>query len=136
MVTAIQAAGIGMTGVLLAKLLQRYAPEQALLMTLLLGAVITGCAVTAMMPVLTEIDVLLSSGGLSTEQTACITKAVGICCITQLAADLCKDAGESAMASGILLTGKITLILLALPLFSPLKQLLEEVISCVSFSGL
>ena len=105
-------------------------------MTLLLGTLITGCAVTAMMPVLSEIDALLSAGGLSPEQTACITKAVGICCVTQLAADLCRDAGESAMASGILLTGKVTLLLLAIPLFSPLKQMLEEVIACISFSGL
>ena len=131
-----QIAGISITGVLLAKLLQKYAPEQAVLMTLLLGTLITGCAVTAMMPVLTEIDALLSAGGLNPEQIALVTKAVGICCVTQLASDLCKDAGESAMASGVLLTGKVTLILLAIPLFTPLRQMLEEVISCVSFSGL
>ena len=131
-----QITGISITGVLLAKLLQKYAPEQAVLMTLLLGTLITGCAVTAMMPVLTEIDALLSAGGLNPEQIALVTKAVGICCVTQLASDLCKDTGESAMASGILLTGKVTLILLAIPLFTPLRQMLEEVISCVSFSGL
>ena len=136
MVAAMQIAGISITGVLLAKLLQKYAPEQAVLMTLLLGTLITGCAVTAMMPVLTEIDALLSAGGLNPEQIALVTKAVGICCVTQLASDLCKDAGESAMASGVLLTGKVTLILLAIPLFTPLRQMLEEVISCVSFSGL
>lgn len=135
MVTAIQAAGICITAVLLAKMLERYAPEQALLLTLLSGALLTAAAVTALMPVLTQIDALLADGGLTPSQTACITKAAGICCITQLAADVCTDAGESALATAVTLTGKTALLLLVLPLIAPLRQLLEEVLSCTASSG-
>lgn len=135
MVTTMQIAGIAVTAVMLAKLLQRYAAEQAMLLTLLLGTLLTGSAVLAMTPILNEIDTLLSAGGLDAAQTTCIAKAVGICCVTQLAADVCKDAGESALATAVLLTGKTALLLLALPLFAPLLQLLREVLSCVSAFG-
>lgn len=135
MVTALQVAGISITAVLLAKMLQRYAAEQAMLLTLLLGTMLTAAAIVAMTPVLTQIDTLLSAGGLDPQQTACITKAIGICCITQLAADVCRDAGESALTTAVLLTGKIALLLLMLPLLTPLTKLLEEVLNCTGLFG-
>lgn len=135
MVTALQIAGMTVTAVLTAKLLQRYAPEQALLLSLLTGCMLTAAAVLMMTPVLNQIDALLSSAGLDPAQTACIAKAVGICCVTQLASDVCRDAGESAPASAVLLTGRTALILLALPLFEPLLSELREVLSCVSAFG-
>ena len=135
MVTALQIAGLSVTAVLFAKLLRRYAEEQALLLTLLLGTAVTAAAVVSMAPILNEMDSLRGESGLSAGETACISKAIGICCITQLAADVCKDAGETALSSGVLLTGKITLLLLTLPLFRPLMTTLREVISCVSVFG-
>lgn len=135
MVTALQIAGISITAVMLAKMLERYAAEQALLLTLLTGALLTAAAVVAMTPVTEQISALLSEAGLDPQQTAIITKAIGICIVTQLAADVCRDAGESAMASAVLLTGKTTLLVLALPLIRPLRQLLEEVLSCAASFG-
>lgn len=135
MVTVFRAAGLAVTAVLIAKLIRRYTEEQALLLTLLAGVGITAAAVLAVTPVLNEIDALLAKGGLQPEQTACIAKAAGICCVTQLAADLCKDAGESAVASAVTLAGKIALLLLILPLLHPLLTRLQEVLSCVSSFG-
>ena len=135
MVTVLQAAGFTVTAVLIAKLIQRYAAEQALMLILLAGTLLTLSAVWMMMPILNQIDDLLSAGGLLPEQTAAISKAIGICCITQLASDLCKDAGETAPAAAVLLIGRIALILLVLPLLDPLLNELREVLSCVSCFG-
>ena len=135
MVTVFRTAGLALTAVLIAKLIRRYTEEQALLLTLLAGIGITAAGVLAMTPIFNEIDNLLAKGGLTPEQTACIAKAAGICCVTQLASDVCKDAGESAIASAVMLSGKIALILLILPLFHPLLTRLEEVLSCVSAFG-
>lgn len=135
MVTAMQAAGIALTAVMLAKMLERYAKEQAMLLTLLTGALLTAAAVTMMTPVTEQIDALLADAGLEPQQTACITKAIGICCVTQLASDVCKDAGESAMASAVMIAGKTALLVLTLPLILPLRQILEEVLSCAASFG-
>ncbi len=135
MVTVFRTAGLAITAVLIAKLIRRYTEEQALLLTLLAGIGITAAGVLAMSPILNEIDSLLAQGGLTPEQTACIAKAAGICCVTQLAADICKDAGETAVASAVMFSGKIALTLLILPLFQPLLTRLQEVLSCVSAFG-
>ena len=44
-------------------------------------------------------------------------QALGVCFITQLASDACKDAGEGAIASKVELAGKVVILLLAMPLF-------------------
>lgn len=132
MVTAIQVAGLTVTAALLAKLLKPYAAEQAMLLTLLTGIGITAAAVLSLAPVLSRIDSLLLSAGLSTSQTSCLSKAIGICCITQLGSDICKDAGENTLCTAVLMTGKASLLLLILPQIDPLLTLIREVLSCVS----
>ena len=129
--TAMQIAGLTVTAVLLAKLLERYAAEQALLLTLLGGTLVTALSVRMLLPVLNQIDALMLRSGLSETHTALLAKAAGICCVTQLAADLCKDAGQSALGSAVMLAGKAALLLLCIPLIDPLLRLLTEVMTCI-----
>ena len=129
MVTAIQAAGLTVTAVLIAKALEPYAKEQAMLLTLLLGITLTGSAAAALSPVLLRIDTLLTNGGLDSSQTALLSKAVGISVIPGFAAEVCSDAGESALRTAVLLKWKVTLILLALQQNDPLLRTLQEVLS-------
>lgn len=56
-------------------------------------------------------------------------KALGICLITQLASDACRDAGEAALASKADLAGKVTLLVLALPLFQKIGELAVSLIN-------
>jgi stage III sporulation protein AD len=130
MVTALQVAGLSLTALLLAKVLQRYAAEQAMLLTMLLCIGFTGAAVLSLTPVLERMDTLLRAGGLAAEETAKLSKAIGICIVTELASDSCKDAGESALATAVTMTGKTALLLLSLPLMESLLHVLQEVFGC------
>ena len=49
-----------------------------------------------------------------------LTKALGITLAVQFSAELCRDAGESAIASKLELVGKAEIILLCLPLLREL----------------
>lgn len=124
-----QAAGLTVTAVLTAKLLERYAKEQAMLLSLLLGISLTAAAILALTPVLNRADTLLAGAGLNPEQTAVIGKALGICCVTELAAGICQDAGESALKTAAVLFGRAALLLLALPLIDPLMTLIGELLA-------
>lgn len=130
MVTALQVAGLSLTALLLAKVLQRYAAEQAMLLTMLLCIGFTGAAVLSLTPVLERMDTLLRAGGLGADETAKLSKAIGICIVTELASDSCKDAGESALATAVTMTGKTALLLLSLPLMESLLHVLQEVFGC------
>ena len=128
MVTAVQVAGITITAVLLVKTLQQYSTEQAMLLTLLVCIGLTSVAVLALTPLLARIDALLNAGGITAEETAALSKGIGICIITELAADTCRDAGESALATATELTGKTSLLLISLPLLEVLLGIMREVL--------
>lgn len=130
MVTALQVAGLSLTAVLLAKVLERYAAEQAMLLMLLLCVGLTAAAVLSLTPILERMDTLLHAGGLSADETARLSKAIGVCIVTELAADTCRDAGEAALATAVTMTGKTTLLLLSLPLVETLLRVMEEVLGC------
>ncbi|MCQ2433895.1 MAG: stage III sporulation AC/AD family protein [Oscillospiraceae bacterium] len=130
MVTALQVAGLSLTAVLLAKVLERYAAEQAMLLMMLLCVGLTAAAVLSLTPILERMDTLLHAGGLSADETARLSKAIGVCIVTELAADTCRDAGEAALATAVTMTGKTTLLLLSLPLVETLLRVMEEVLGC------
>ena len=73
-------------------------------------------------PAIQQINGLLSASGLSAEYAAILFKSLGICFLAQFAADSCRDAGESALAAKVELAGKITIVVLALPLFEQIAS--------------
>ena len=62
-------------------------------------------------------------GGVDEATVALLLKALGICLLTQLTADVCRDAGETALATHAEFAGKVALLLLILPLFVQIVDL-------------
>ena len=69
---------------------------------------------------------LLRAAALPGEYAVILFKALGICWLAQFAADSCRDAGESALASKVELAGKTAVLLTTLPLFSAVAELVTE----------
>ena len=57
-------------------------------------------------PLFRNIQNMLSQSGLSEEYLHIIFKALGVCLLTQLAADVCRDVGEQALANKAEFAGK------------------------------
>ncbi len=106
----------------LALLLRRQLPEYGLLIGLIAGALVLTVVVTQAQPLFSTLNGLLESAGVPGDYGARMFKALGICLLTQLAADACRDAGESGLAGKAELVGKISLLILALPLFESIAQ--------------
>lgn len=53
-----------------------------------------------------------------------LIKIVGVGYITEFSANLCADSGSSAMASKIMLAGKIVIFVMAIPIITSLVELL------------
>lgn len=47
-----------------------------------------------------------------------VFKCLGICFVTQLGCDICRDCGENALASQLELAGRVAVLISALPLFT------------------
>ena len=57
-----------------------------------------------------------------------IIKVLAIAYITEFTAQLCKDAGESAIATKVELGGKIIIFCVAIPVFTSIFSLVEELL--------
>lgn len=52
-----------------------------------------------------------------------LLKALGICMLSQITANICKDCGENALSTGIEMAGRIAVLIMALPIASELIRM-------------
>ncbi len=114
--------GIALVTAIFAVMLKRYHAEYAILISICGGAVVLFLVLAQVVPALDQVNEWISAVGISHQAALILFKTLGICFLTQFAADSCKDAGESALASKVELAGKITVIALALPLFQSIAS--------------
>ncbi|MBQ3242107.1 MAG: stage III sporulation protein AD [Oscillospiraceae bacterium] len=124
----IQFIGIGLIGMILAVLFRQHKPEYAPLISLAAGLAVVFLLLGELEPIFYQMEEIFQQAGIGTEYIAVLLKSLGICYITQLAADTCRDAGESAIASKMELAGKITVLTLAVPYFTGMLQTVGELI--------
>ena len=122
----LQAAAFCVTGAILAVVVKRGSPELALLITL--GAAVAGMLfLYGLLEEITAFLKLLSDrGGVSHRLLMPLYKTVGIALVVKVGGELCRDAGEAALASVVETAGAVCALLVALPLLSAVVDLLME----------
>jgi len=104
--------------------LKRAAPELALLLSLAAAAAVLSCVFTQVRSAAGLLEGLLDSTGLDREFFVPLLKIVGVSLVARLGADLCKDAGQSALSSLVELSGTLCALLAAAPLLAAAAQIL------------
>ena len=112
----IAAAAAGLVGTVLALILGQYRPEFRMLVTVAVTLLLMALVLEQLSPVLEQLRSTMELTGLTGDYAAILFKAVGICLLTQLAGDVCRDSGESSIASKIELAGRAAILLTAMPL--------------------
>lgn len=124
----IQAAGVCVVGALLGLTLRRGSPEVTLLLTLTTAVVVLLALAEPLRELLALLDRLTERTGVSRALFLPLYKTVGIATVVKVGGGLCKDAGESALASVLELAGTVCALLTALPLLRAVLELLEELL--------
>ena len=112
----IAAAAAGLVSTVLALILGQYRPEFRMLVTAAVTLLLMAMVLEQLSPVLEQLRSTMELTGLTGDYAAILFKAVGICLLTQLAGDVCRDSGESSIASKIELAGRAAILLTAMPL--------------------
>ncbi len=120
--------GIAITAAAAALLLRQYLPQYALLITLGGGLLLFFFVLLQLGDAFSALRRLLSMTGADLGNVGILLKALGVCYLTQLGADCCRDAGETALAGKVELAGKAAILLLSLPLFEELISFVERLI--------
>lgn len=104
-------------------------PDIALLISLAGGTVILIFVVSSLSVVIETISNLFNKSNMDPVYITTILKVIGIAYLADFGAQLCKDAGESAIAAKIELGGKILILLLAIPILTALMELILKILT-------
>ncbi len=119
----VKIAFVGILTVLLYGLLRQMKPEMAPLIVLGGAAVILITLTDSLLSVSGGVDEMMSLAGLEKENVSLLMKALGICVVTQFAADICYDNSCSSIAAAVELAGRVGAVALAMPMIKTVAQI-------------
>ncbi len=121
--------GIAIISTAICILLKEYKPEFAMVVSLACGILLFSMIIVSLLPAFKTMSDLMQKAQINTTYTTAIIKTLGVCYVTQLASDSCKDAGQTAIASKVELSGKVFIVIISLPLFEDLIEIAFSLIN-------
>jgi len=129
----IRIVGIALLATTLIVVLRQQKPEMAIYLSLSAGIIILTLVLSRISDLLDIFQDLASRAGVNMLYLGIVLKILGITYITEFGAQICRDAGESAVASKIEFAGKVFILVLAIPL---LGAIFDYVIKLIPQGGI
>jgi stage III sporulation protein AD len=126
-VEIIQIVGLGIIATVFIVLLKSLKPEIAMLISIITGVAIFIIVAGKLSSIVEVLNGIADRAGVDMAYLSTLLKIIGIAYIVEFGAEICKDAGESAIASKIELAGKVAIIFLAVPIITALLDLIIKV---------
>ncbi len=117
---------IGIVAALLSVLLKQHKSVMALPVSLAGGCLLLFCTLPYLRDLFALAGEFSAKTGLDAAYVGAILRVIAVTFITECAAALCRDAGESALAANLEIAGKLIILGLSAPLIT---SLFETVIS-------
>lgn len=124
----IKIIGVGLIGLIVIMLLKQYKPEFVIYVSLLTGVIILTLVIDKLSGVVNIITNLSNQAGINNQFLLILIKITGIAFLTEFAVSICKDSGESAIASKIDFGGKILIIAMSIPIISSLLEMIIKIL--------
>ena len=121
-----QVTALCVVGAVLGVVVRRGSPESALLLTLAAAVAVLLFLSSAMEELMAFLRELGERGGVPAGLFVPLYKTVGIALVVKVGGNLCRDAGESALAAVVETAGSVCALLVALPLLRTVLELLVE----------
>ena len=104
-------------------LLKQIKPEFALLLKFAVLLLLGFLVFSEVSDAASEIFSFGERVSIDSEMLKILLKALGLCLVAQIASDVCKDCGESALSTSVELVGKLSIVLMALPVAAQLIEI-------------
>lgn len=124
--------GIAVITSVLAVTVRSVKPELGLQIGLAGGLVILGIGIAELGGVAEAMREIVARAGIEGDILTPVLKVTGVACMTRIASDICRDAGENALASKTELCGRLLLISAALPTFMELFLKITELVEAIA----
>lgn len=121
-------AVLGVAAAILALVVKNQRPELALVLSLAAGGLLVLLSLGQLQTIMGFVGEISRKYGIREDYIGIAVKVTGIAVLADLAVQLCKDAGESAIASKVELGGKAVMVVMALPVIESLLSLVAGLI--------
>lgn len=120
----LQIVGLGIVATILIIILKAQRPEIAVQASIIAGIAIFFLIAGKLSAVLELLEGYASKVNIDMVYFTTLLKIIGIAYIAEFGAEICKDAGEAAIASKIELAGKVIIVVLAVPIITSLLDMI------------
>lgn len=91
------------------------------------SVLLVGFSLSVLQPLIESINNVVPQGTSDIQEyLGLLLKALGVSLTTSLASDLCRDAGETAIANGVELLGKCEILALSIPLIKKMSVMVLQ----------
>lgn len=117
--------GVGFIAVIIIVILKQYRPEFAIYVSIIAGVMIILMITDSVSGIIQIMQDIASRTNINSGFLKILIKITGIAILTEFAVSICKDSGESAIASKVDIGGKVIIISMSIPI---IRALLETVL--------
>ena len=125
----IQAGLIGVIGAVLAIQLKAGRAEYGIYVCVAAGVILFSMIVDRLGIFIRTVEQITSYINLDAEYLATLFKMLGVTYIAEFSAGICRDAGYQTLAGQIEIFGKLTILVMGLPVLLALLQTIQEFLS-------
>ena len=123
-----QIAGVALISVFIILLLKQYKPEFVIHISILAGILIFLMILPKLSSVIELLNNLTNKLGANSQFFSILLKITGIAYISEFATNICKDSGETAIASKVELAAKIIIISMSIPILGSVIESLINIL--------
>ena len=123
----LQIVGLGIVAAIIIVVLRIQKPEIAVQVSIITGVVIFLLLASKLSAVVEMLESYADRVDIDSIYFTTVLKIIGIAYIAEFGAEVCRDAGESSIASKIELAGKVIIVVLAVPIVTSLLDLITKI---------
>jgi len=120
--------GIGLISLIIIIILKQYKPEFAVYVSIIAGILIIALTIGKIAGIIDILKNLANKTTINNQFLVLLIKITGIAILTEYTVSICKDSGESAIASKVDFGGKIVIMSMSIPIISSLLETIIKVL--------
>ena len=120
--------GIALITIIATLLVKQVKVEFSIIVALTGGLIILFMIIDGISDIVAYFSEIVTRTNINSEMFAIILKIVGVGYLTEFASHLCIDSGMSALADKLTLSGKIIIVVMALPIITSLLDIVTEIL--------
>ncbi len=118
---------VGIVASVLAVLLREERPEMAVFVSIACGLIIFVFIINKLNSVISVLKYFAGKANIDILYFSIILKVIAIAYITEFGSQICRDAGEGAIAAKVELAGKVLIMVIAIPILAALMNTMMQI---------